>query len=175
MHHHHTKKTIFALQIFKTIVVNHYETMLIVTPVLTESEASQMAKRYEEYLADQEAELVHRENWGLKQLAYPIDKKTTGIYVLMEYKAKPEVIDKFEVGLQRDEKVMRFLTVKLNKYGVEYAAKRRDKLANPEKYEEKVEEQPKEQEQPEVTPVEDKTPENPEIKAEETEKEEKSI
>ncbi len=123
--------------------MNHYETMLIVTPVLTEGEARQMVDQYEEYLKGQEAEMVHRESWGLKQLAYPIQKKTTGLYFLLEYKAPASAIQKFEVGLQRDEKVMRYLTIKLDKYGVAYAETRRQKIANPqpEKVAENVEPQ----------------------------------
>lgn len=109
--------------------MNHYETVLIVTPVLAEGEAAKMVKEYEEYLKGQDAEIVHREDWGLKQLAYPIEKKTTGIYFLLEYKVDPSVIQKFEIGLQRDESVMRFLTVKLDKYGVEWAEERRKRMA----------------------------------------------
>lgn len=112
--------------------MNHYETVLIVTPVLTEAEATKMVKEYESYLKNQGAELVNKETWGLKQLAYPITNKTTGLYFLLEYKAPGSVIGQFEVGLQRDESVMRFLTVKLDKYGVEYAVTRRNKIANPE-------------------------------------------
>ena len=111
--------------------MNHYETVLIVTPVLAENDADSMVKQYEEYLTNQGGEIVHREKWGLRQLAYPIQKKTTGIYFLVEFKAVPSVIQKFEVGLQRDEKIMRFLTVKLDKYGVEWAETRRQRLANP--------------------------------------------
>lgn len=110
--------------------MNHYETVLIVTPVLAEGEAAKMVNEYEAYLKGQDAEIVHREDWGLRQLAYPIEKKTTGIYFLLEYKVDPSVIQKFEIGLQRDESVMRFLTVKLDKYGVEWAEERRKRKAN---------------------------------------------
>lgn len=110
--------------------MNHYETVLIVTPVLAEGEAAKMVKEYEEYLKGQDAEIVHREDWGLRQLAYPIEKKTTGLYFLLEYKVDPSVIQKFEIGLQRDESVMRFLTVKLDKHGVEWAEERRKRKAN---------------------------------------------
>jgi len=109
--------------------VNHYETVLIVTPGLTEGEASKMVTEYVEYLKGNGAEIVHREDWGLKQLAYPIKKKTTGIYYLVEFKVDPSAISKFEVGLQRDESVMRFLTVRLDKYGVEWAEERRNRIA----------------------------------------------
>lgn len=109
--------------------MNHYETVLIVTPGLAEGEAAKMVTEYVEYLKGNDAEIVSREDWGLKQLAYPIQKKTTGLYYLIEYKVDPSVISKFEVGLQRDESVMRFLTVKLDKYGVEWAVERRNRMA----------------------------------------------
>jgi len=109
--------------------VNHYETVLIVTPGLAEGEAAKMVTEYVEYLKSNDAEIVHREDWGLKQLAYPIQKKTTGLYFLVEYKVDPSVIQKFEIGLQRDESVMRFLTVKLEKYGIEWAEERRNRLS----------------------------------------------
>ncbi len=110
--------------------MNHYETVLIVTPGLAEGEAAKMVTEYVEYLKGNDAEIVHREDWGLKQLAYPIQKKTTGLYFLLEYKVDPSVIQKFEIGLQRDESVMRFLTVRLDKYGVEWAEERRNRMAN---------------------------------------------
>lgn len=109
--------------------MNQYETILIVTPVLAEGEATKMVSEYEEYLKGQDAEILHREDWGLKQLAYPIQKKTTGLYFLLEYKVDPSVISKFEVGLQRDESVMRFQTVKLDKYGIAWAEERRARMA----------------------------------------------
>mgnify|MGYP000539144809 CR=1 FL=1 len=109
--------------------MNHYETVLIVTPGLAEGEAAKMVTEYVEYLKSNDAEIVHREDWGLKQLAYPIQKKTTGLYFLVEYKVDPSVIQKFEIGLQRDESVMRFLTVKLEKYGIEWAEERRNRLS----------------------------------------------
>ncbi len=110
--------------------MNQYETILIVTPGLAEGEAAKMVSEYVDYLKTNDAEIVHREDWGLKQLAYPIQKKTTGLYFLLEYKVDPSVIQKFEIGLQRDESVMRFLTVRLDKYGVEWAEERRNRMAN---------------------------------------------
>lgn len=110
--------------------MNQYETVLIVTPVLAEADAAKMVNEYEEYLKGQGAEIVSREDWGLKQLAYPIQKKTTGIYFLLEFKVDPSAISKFEVGLQRDESVMRFQTVKLDKHGVAWAVERRKRMAS---------------------------------------------
>ena len=72
------------------------------------------------------AEIINEENWGLKKLAYPIEKKSTGFYELVEFKAEPTVIANFELQLRRDERILRYLTVKMEKYAIEYAEKRRN-------------------------------------------------
>lgn len=72
--------------------------------------------------------MIHEEDWGMKKLAYPIQKKSTGFYHLFEFKANPEFIDKLEIEFRRDEKIIRFMTVKLDKYAVEYSRKRRSVL-----------------------------------------------
>ena len=69
--------------------------------------------------------VVHEENWGLRKLAYPIQKKTTGFYHLIEFKAEGSLIEKLEVQYRRDERIIRFLTFKMDKYAVEYAEKKR--------------------------------------------------
>ncbi len=71
------------------------------------------------------AEIVNEENWGLRKLAYPIQKKSTGFYQLLEFNADPSVIAKLEINFRRDERVIRFLTFRMDKYAAEYAAKRR--------------------------------------------------
>ena len=76
------------------------------------------------------AEIINEENWGLKKLAYPIQKKSTGFYQLIEFNADPTVIDKLEINFRRDERVIRFLTFKMDKYAAEYAAKRRSVKSN---------------------------------------------
>ena len=73
------------------------------------------------------AEIVNEENWGLKKMAYAIEKKSTGFYSLLEFKAEPTVVEKLEIGFRRDERVIRFLTVKLDKFAAQYAEKRRNK------------------------------------------------
>ena len=82
-------------------------------------------EKFKGILAANGAEVINEENWGLKKLAYAIDKKSTGFYQLVEFKAEPSVVDKLENGFRRDERVLRFLTVKLDKFAAEYAAKRR--------------------------------------------------
>ncbi len=88
--------------------------------------------KFKKVLTDNGAEVLNEETWGLKKMAYAIDKKSTGFYCLLEFKAEPTVINKLEVAYRREEKVIRFMTVKLDKYAVEYAEKRRNKYAKKE-------------------------------------------
>jgi small subunit ribosomal protein S6 len=76
------------------------------------------------------AEIIHEDNWGLKKLAYPIEKKSTGFYHLTEYKAPGDLINKLELQYKRDERVMRFLTVSLDKHAIAYNEKKRSGAFN---------------------------------------------
>jgi len=105
--------------------MNHYETVFILTPVLSDAQMKEAVEKFKGILISEGAEIVNEENWGLKKLAYPIQKKSTGFYQLIEFNADPAVIAKLEVNFRRDERVIRFLTFKLDKYAAEYAAKRR--------------------------------------------------
>jgi small subunit ribosomal protein S6 len=118
--------------------MNHYEAVFILTPVLSDAQMKEAVDKFKNLLTEQGAEIVNEENWGLRKLAYPIDKKTTGFYTFLEFNAEPVVIDKLEINFRRDERVIRFLTVKQDKFALEYAEKRRNKGAK--KHEEKVEE-----------------------------------
>ncbi len=109
--------------------MNQYETVFILTPVLSDDQTKETVAKFKTLLTDNGAEIVSEEAWGLKKLAYQIEKKTSGFYFLMEFKAEPEVIKTLETAYRRDEKVIRFQTVKLDKYAVEYAEKRRKKYA----------------------------------------------
>ena len=112
--------------------MNQYETVFILTPVLSDDQTKETVEKFKKVLTDKGAEIVNEEAWGLKKLAYQIQKKTSGFYNLMEFKAEPALIDKLEVAFRRDEKVIRFMTVKLDKYAVAYAEKRRAKLGKKE-------------------------------------------
>lgn len=112
-------------QAARKFMPNQYETTIIATPVLTESELKKMTDEYVKYLKSNDAEIIHEEHWGLRQLAYPIKKKTTGFYFTVEYKAPTDLLGKFELNLKRDDNIMRFLTVSLGKYAIEYNEKKR--------------------------------------------------
>lgn len=106
--------------------MNNYETVFILTPVLSDVQMKEAVEKFKNLLTEQGAEIVNEENWGLRKLAYPIDKKTTGFYMFMEFKADPSVVDKLEVNFRRDERVIRFLTIKQDHFAFKYAEKRRN-------------------------------------------------
>ena len=112
--------------------MNQYETVFILTPVLSDDQMKETAAKFKKVLTDKGAEILNEEAWGLKKMAYAIQKKSTGFYCLIEFKAEPEVIKTLETAYRRDEKVIRFQTVKLDKHAVEYAEKRRAKLGKKE-------------------------------------------
>ena len=112
--------------------MNQYETVFILTPVLSDEQLKETVSKFKKLLTDNGAEILNEEAWGLKKLAYNIEKKTSGFYNLFEFKADPTVINTLEVGYRRDEKVIRYMTVKLDKYAAAYAEKRRAKLGKKE-------------------------------------------
>ena len=101
--------------------MNHYETVFILSDV----QMKEAVEKFKAILVAEGAEIVNEENWGLRKLAYPIQKKSTGFYQLLEFNADPSVIAKLEINFRRDERVIRFLTFRMDKYAAEYAAKRR--------------------------------------------------
>ena len=110
--------------------MNQYETVFILTPVLSDEQMKETVAKFKKLLTDKGAEILNEETWGLKKMAYAIQKKSTGFYCLLEFKAEPSVIDRLETGYRRDERVIRYMTVKLDKHAVAYAEKRRAKLGN---------------------------------------------
>ena len=105
--------------------MKQYETVFIATPVLSEAQMKEAVAKYVNYITSKGGEVVYEEDWGLKQLAYPIQKKTTGFYYLIEVKAEPQFIAKLETQYRRDERIIRFLTFAMDKHAVAYAEKRR--------------------------------------------------
>jgi len=104
---------------------NHYETVFIATPVLSDQQMKEAVVKFKKIVTDQGGEIVHEENWGLRKLAYPIEKKSTGFYYLVEFLSEGDLVDKLEIEYRRDERIIRFQTIKMEKYAVEYAEKKR--------------------------------------------------
>ncbi|MBK6263972.1 30S ribosomal protein S6 [Marivirga sp. S37H4] len=110
--------------------LKNYETVFILTPVLSDAQMKDAVDKFRKILEDKKVEIINVEQWGLKKLAYPIQHKSTGFYNLIEFKATPEVVAALELEYRRDEKVMRFLTVSLDKYAIEYGERRRNGAFN---------------------------------------------
>ena len=107
-------------------MVKQYETVFIVTPVLSDDQMKETVEKYTNFLKERGAEIVFTNNWGMRKLAYPIRKKTTGFYYLIEFRAEGSVINDLEVAYKRDERLLRFLTVSLDKHAVAYNEKKRN-------------------------------------------------
>lgn len=105
--------------------MNNYELMVIFTPVLSEEEFKAIQKKYADFVTEHGGTITHSNPWGLKSLAYPVQKKTTGIYWVLEYGAPSSFNEKLKIQLLRDEQVMRHMITVLDKYAVEYNAKKR--------------------------------------------------
>ena len=118
--------------------MQQYETVIILTPLLSEEAAKEAITKFGKLLRDNGAEIIQEDNWGLKKLAYPIQKKTTGYYHLTEYKAPGELINKLEIEFRRDERIMRFLTIALDKHAIAYSEKKRSGAFNQKKKTEEV-------------------------------------
>jgi len=110
--------------------MNNYETVLILNPVLSEDQVKESMGKFKKLLTSFNAECVFEELWGLKKMKYLIQNKKTGFYVLFQYKGNSSLISDLEVELKRDERIMRFLTVKLDKHALEFAEKRRKKITS---------------------------------------------
>ncbi len=113
--------------------MNHYETVFILNPVLSEDQIKETVKKYEDFLVSKGAKMVNKEDWGLKKLAYPIQHKKSGFYHLLEFQVVGTAIDEFEVMFRRDERVMRYLTVKLDRDAVDWAKERVSRIKSSKK------------------------------------------
>ena len=111
--------------------MNNYELMVIFTPVLSDEDFKSEQKKYASFVKEHGGVVLHENPWGLKSLAYPIQKKTTGLYWVMEYTAQSDFNEKMKIQMLRDENVLRHLCTKLDKYAVEYNAKKRSGVSTP--------------------------------------------
>ena len=111
-------------------MIKQYETVFIATPVLSEAQMKEAVAKYTDLIKNNGGEVVYEEDWGLKQLAYSIQHKTSGFYYLIEFKADPTFVATLETQYRRDERILRYITVALDKNAAAYAEKRRNnKLA----------------------------------------------
>ena len=133
--------------------MNQYEVTFIVDPVLSGDEINATAQTYVDHLQSEGCKIVHVDEMGLKQLAYPLKKRTTGVYYCIEFTTEGgSIISKLELAFRRDERIMRFLSVKLDKYGVKYNDDKRKGLIGKKRHDSSKEERRKEE------PVRDSKP-----------------
>lgn len=111
-------------------MMNHYETVFILTPVLSDAQMKETVEKFRNYIVENGGEIENEELWGLKKLAYPIQKKSTGFYALLQFKAEPTLIKGLELTFSRDESVIRELVFRLDKNALDYAGKRINKRSN---------------------------------------------
>ena len=107
--------------------MNHYEAVFILNPVLSEDQVKETVKKFENFLISEGSEIISVEHWGLKKLAYSIQNKQSGFYNLIDFKAANTTVESFETELKRDERIMRYLNVKLDKYADAWSIKRRER------------------------------------------------
>ncbi len=110
--------------------MNRYETVFIMTPVLSEEQATETVDKFKGIITSNNGNIVFEDSWGLKKLAYPIQKKTTGFYHLIEFEVDPEHLRQYETEFRRDERIIRFLTTRMEKHHITYAESRRNKKAS---------------------------------------------
>ena len=133
-------------------MLNHYEAVFILTPVLSDVQMKEAVDKFKAVITDNGGTITNEENWGMRKLAYPIQKKSTGFYSLLQFDVEPAVIATLETQFRRDERVLRFLTFRLDKYAYEYAEKRKNVKSQPKEVKEEkvtrkeVKEETKEQE-----------------------------
>ena len=131
-------------------MIKQYETVFIATPVLSEAQMKEAVAKYVNLIKDNGGEIVYEEDWGLKQLAYPIQHKTSGFYYLIEFKADPQFVATLETQYHRDGRIIRYLTVALDKNSIAYAEHRRQMRAGKAAAPKAEEEAPKAEVEPET-------------------------
>ena len=105
--------------------MNNYELMVIFTPVLSEEDYKTAQKKFTDLITENGGSILNSNPWVLKSLAYPIQKKTTGIYWVVEFTAPSDFNEKLKIQLLRDEQVLRQMVTRLDKYAVEYNHRRK--------------------------------------------------
>ena len=108
-----------------------YETVFILTPVLSEDQTKEAVKKFKDLIKKGRGKVHHEESWGMRKLQYPIQKKSSGFYHLFEFESEPAFVGKLETEYRRDERVIRFLTVLMDKHHIAFAERRRQRMSEP--------------------------------------------
>jgi small subunit ribosomal protein S6 len=107
-------------------MLRNYEAVFIMTPVLSDEQMKETVNKFQKILKDKGAEIIYEDNWGLRKMAYPIQKKSTGFYHYVAFKAEGTLIADLEIAFKRDERIIRFLTLVLDKHALAYSIKRQN-------------------------------------------------
>jgi len=94
--------------------VRRYETVAITLADYPDSEIDSLIDRYQSIIASQGGSVVRIERWGRRKLAYEIKKQTKGFYFLLNFVAPQNAVDELERNFKLDDRILRFLTVKLS-------------------------------------------------------------
>ena len=111
-------------------MTNRYETVFILTPVLSEDQTKETVKKFKDLIKKGRGKVHHEESWGMRKLAYPIQKKSSGFYHLFEFESEPDMIGKLETEYRRDERIIRFLTVLMDKHHISFSERRRQRASD---------------------------------------------
>lgn len=114
-----------------------YETVFILTPVLSDQQTKEAIEFYRTTLKESGGKITNEEHWGLRKLAYPIEKKSTGFYHVIQFEAPGSIVKELEITYHRDERILRFLTVSLDKHAITYLEKRKTRFGKKESKPEK--------------------------------------
>jgi len=106
-----------------------YETVFIINPVLSEGQVKETVKKFVDHIKANKGKITNEESWGLRKLKYLIQKKKTGFYYLIEFQADGQMINDFEVEFKRDDRIIRWQTIKLENFSLAYADRRKKKLS----------------------------------------------
>jgi small subunit ribosomal protein S6 len=106
--------------------IQDYELMAIFTPVLSDDDYKSAQKKLADFVTDNGGQIVNQDAWGLRSLAYPINKKTTGLYYVLEYKAPLDLNAKLEIQMNRSEQIIRHMVTRLDKFAVKYNGRKRN-------------------------------------------------
>jgi small subunit ribosomal protein S6 len=92
--------------------MNQYEVLYVITPELDEEADKVVMDKFADIITANGGEIEKTEVWGKRRLAYPIDYKTEGYYVLVVFNANPELPRELERNMRNDERLMRFMVTR---------------------------------------------------------------
>jgi len=93
--------------------MHRYETLFIVHPEIPEAQVRETVDRIRRLIEGMGGEVTELQDWGMRDLAYPIRKQPRGIYALVQYAARPEVVKELERAMKLSDEILRFVSVRM--------------------------------------------------------------